>query len=203
MRFSKTGRSVYISHLDLLHTMQRAFSRAGYELCYSQGFNPHPCISIALPLGVGTSSICEIMDFSLKNDDIDISRLNEKLPEGITALDIYEPDKKIREIKYLKVSANLRFENDIYPDLNTFFARDSIKVSKKSKSGMTTIDIKPLILEINIEGNNLSAIVSAQNPTLNPELLIDAVKQLEPTLAPSFALINREEIYDENMKVFR
>ena len=29
MRFSKTGRAVYISHLDLMRTMQRVFARAG------------------------------------------------------------------------------------------------------------------------------------------------------------------------------
>ena len=41
LRFEKTGRAVYISHLDLMHTMQRVFSRAGFELKYSEGFNPH------------------------------------------------------------------------------------------------------------------------------------------------------------------
>ena len=45
LRFEKTGRAVYISHLDLMATMQRAFSRAGLELKYSEGFNPHPLIS--------------------------------------------------------------------------------------------------------------------------------------------------------------
>ena len=44
LRFEKTGRAVYISHLDLMHTMQRAFNRAGYHLKYSEGFNPHPQI---------------------------------------------------------------------------------------------------------------------------------------------------------------
>ena len=29
MRFEKTGRAVYISHLDLMHTLQRGFLRAG------------------------------------------------------------------------------------------------------------------------------------------------------------------------------
>ena len=48
LRFEKTGRAVWISHLDLMHTMQRAFSRAGYALKYSEGFNPHPVISILL-----------------------------------------------------------------------------------------------------------------------------------------------------------
>ena len=68
LRFTKTGRAVYISHLDLMHTMQRAFSRAGYELKYSEGFNPHPQISIALPLSVGAASLCEIMDFRLSGE---------------------------------------------------------------------------------------------------------------------------------------
>ena len=48
LRFRKTGRAVYISHLDLMVTMQRAFSRAGCALKYSEGYNPHPLISIAL-----------------------------------------------------------------------------------------------------------------------------------------------------------
>ena len=60
LRFEKTGRAVYISHLDLMATMQRAFSRAGLELKYSEGFNPHPLISILLPLSVGTASVCEL-----------------------------------------------------------------------------------------------------------------------------------------------
>ena len=54
LRFEKTGRAIYISHLDMMRTMQRVFARAGLELKYSEGFNPHPQISIALPLSVGT-----------------------------------------------------------------------------------------------------------------------------------------------------
>ena len=68
LRFEKTGRAVYISHLDLMATMQRAFARAGLELKYSEGFNPHPLISILLPLSVGTASRCELMDFRLRQD---------------------------------------------------------------------------------------------------------------------------------------
>ena len=41
LRFEKTGRAIYISHLDMMRTMQRVFARAGLELKYSEGFNPH------------------------------------------------------------------------------------------------------------------------------------------------------------------
>jgi radical SAM-linked protein len=83
LRFSKEGRAVYISHLDLMRTMQRAFMRAGYRLKYSEGFNPHPVMSILLPLSVGCASGCELMDFSLTNDE-DLAalpvRLNGAMP---------------------------------------------------------------------------------------------------------------------------
>ena len=65
LRFSKTGRAIYISHLDLMAAMQRAFARAELPLKFSEGFNPHPQISILLPLSVGTASVCELMDFRL------------------------------------------------------------------------------------------------------------------------------------------
>ena len=63
--FSKTGRAKYISHLDLMRTFQRAFSRAGIQIKHTEGFNPHPFVSIALPLSVGYSSQCEILEFGL------------------------------------------------------------------------------------------------------------------------------------------
>ena len=66
--FSKTGRAKYISHLDLMRTFQRAFARAHIQIKHTEGFNPHPFVSIALPLSVGYSSQCEILEFGLMGD---------------------------------------------------------------------------------------------------------------------------------------
>ena len=63
--FEKVGRSVWISHLDLMRLFQRAFKRAGLKLKHTQGFNPRPSVSIALPLSVGVESECELLDFDL------------------------------------------------------------------------------------------------------------------------------------------
>jgi len=63
IRYEKTGSAVYISHLDLMSCMRRSLLRAGIALRYSSGFNPHPYISVALPLQVGTASLCELLDF--------------------------------------------------------------------------------------------------------------------------------------------
>ena len=51
--FEKKGSAVWISHLDLMRLFQRAFKRADLALKHTQGFNPRPSVSIALPLSVG------------------------------------------------------------------------------------------------------------------------------------------------------
>lgn len=214
LRFEKTGRAVYISHLDLMHTMQRVFSRAGYELKYSEGFNPHPQISIALPLSVGMASRCELMDFKLK-EDADLDSLPEKLtavmPEGLRVTECYEAERKTAALKYLEIEG--RFEYDARPleamcaGLREFYSRDSIVITKKTKRGVGESDIRPAIREISFEPGTdavlLHAVISAQEPTLNPALLEDALRQLSPELAPDFASFTRLETYTEDMQIFR
>ena len=214
MRFSKTGRAISISHLDLMATMQRAFSRAGSRLQYSEGFNPRPQISIALPLSVGTASLCELMDFRLL-EEVDITslaaRLNATMPEGITVQEIYEPTRKNAELKWLTVEGLFEYDDrpvDIMQEqLAAFFARPSIVIEKKTKRGLGEVDIRPAIREIAFtageDGAHVSAVLSAQSPTLNPDLLPAALRVLAPGIAPDFAKFTRIETYDAEMKLFR
>ena len=214
LRFKKTGRAVYISHLDLMQTMQRAFFRAGLPLRYSEGFNPHPLISIALPLSVGTASECELMDFRLK-EDTDLltlpARLTAVMPEGIESLEAYEFTRKAAELKWLRVRGVFEYDErdaaSLLPALQDFFASDSIVITRKTKRGEGESDIRPAIREISFssEGNDavLEAVISAQEPTLKPELLADALRQLAPALSPDFAKFTRLETYDADMRVFR
>ena len=214
LRFGKTGRAVYISHLDLMHTMQRAFSRAGYELKYSEGFNPHPQISIALPLSVGAESVCEIMDFRLRQeaDPKEIpARLTAVMPEGIEVSDCYEQTRKVAELKYLEIEGAFEYDDrdtaQMAAKLREFYAADEIVITKKTKRGMGESDIKSAIRSIEflpMDGQvRIKAVISAQEPTLNPELLADALRQKAPEIAPDFAKFRRIETFDAQMKVYR
>ena len=214
LRFKKTGRAVYISHLDLMHTLQRAFSRAGYELKYSEGFNPHPQISIALPLSVGASSLCEILDFKLRTDaDLDElpKRLTRVMPEGIEAIEAYEPTRKPSEIKWLSIEGIMEYDErdaeTMCRQLESFYSAQEIVISKKTKRGIGETDIRPAIKSIEFsacsEGVAVKAVVSAQEPTLNPELLVDALRQLDSGIAPDFAKFTRIETYDAAGNIFR
>ena len=214
LRFEKTGRAVYISHLDLMRTMQRAFQRAGYALKYSEGFNPHPILSILLPLSVGMHSVCELMDFQMR-DEADLSAMPERLtaamPEGIRVLEVYPEGRKVKELKWLRISGVLEYDTadaqTVRDGLQAFFAREQLVIRKKTKRGEGESDIAPAIRSIGFEAEEgrvvLRAVVSAQEPTLNPELLIAALAQLAPALAPDFAEFTRLEVYDADMKEFR
>ena len=82
--FEKTGNAAYISHLDLMRLFQRAFKRAGLPLTHTQGFNPRPSVSIALPMSLGVESHCELLDFSLEGELPDYGEICDRLNEKLT-----------------------------------------------------------------------------------------------------------------------
>lgn len=214
LRFEKTGRAIYISHLDLMRTMQRVFLRADCPLKYSEGFNPHALISILLPLSVGVGSVCELMDFQLR-EDVDLAALPERLtavmPEGIRALEAYPAGRKVRELKWLRVTGRYEYDNadpvDMAEKLCAFYAQDAIVITRKTKRGEGQMDIVSAIAELHIRPEEtcvtVEAVVSAQEPTLNPDHLVAALQQLAPELAPDFAAFTRQEVYTEDMQIFR
>ena len=86
VRFKRGGEVKYISHLDLIRLWQRAIHRARLPLAYSEGFSPHPRISLAAPLPIGVTSEAELMDVYLVRP---VSAhffpgvLSQQLPPGI------------------------------------------------------------------------------------------------------------------------
>ena len=101
--FEKTGNAVWSSHLDLMRIFQRAFKRAGLPLTHTQGFNPRPSVSIAMPLSVGVESICELLDFDLDGETVSCeeitARLNDALVPGVRVLQTYTSGRKLKARK--------------------------------------------------------------------------------------------------------
>ena len=213
--FKKEGRAKFISHLDLLHTMQRAFIRAGISIRHTNGFNPHPYMSFALPLSVGQESCCELMDFGLTSDlplETIPSRLNPVLQEGLFAVKAYDAERKLSDLKWLRVACLYLYPSGVpagaEEKLRTLFDARSIIVEKKGKKGLTEADIAPMISSISFvksDPTHLSAeaVIAAQNPSLNPALLVAAVRRFASDLSPSAAFFKRMEVYDAEYNVFR
>lgn len=216
MLFEKTGNAVWISHLDLMRLFQRAFKRAGLALTHTQGFNPRPSVSIALPLSVGVESVCELLDFDLDGDAVSCNqicdRLNDCLVTGIRVLSVYNDGKKIKELAFLRCRVYLEYDRGVpenaVPRIRDLFARDSVIVPKKTKNGIQDQDIIPMIrsLEVTQEDDSkilLEGVVCCHNPTLNPMQLPLAIEIYLSDLKPDFSRSSRIELYDKEENIFR
>jgi len=213
--FEKKGNAVWISHLDLMRLFQRAFKRAGFCLTHTQGFNPRPSVSIAMPLSVGVESQCELLDFELENQDVSceeiLEKLNSVLIDGVSVLKVYEHGMKLKELAFLECQVVLEYDAGVPKDaglkIQELFGREEILVEKKSKNGIAEQNIAPMILSLSaVEQDRmivLHAVVCCQNPSLNPMQLAAAVERHLPELAPNFSRCSRIEIFDHHHEIFR
>lgn len=81
----------YISHLDLMRLFSRALRRADLPIKFTEGFNPHPKLSIKRALKLGIESLAEDASVILKEfieaEEFKI-KLQQQLPEGIEIKDV-------------------------------------------------------------------------------------------------------------------
>ena len=156
--FEKTGNAVWMSHLDLMRMFQRAFKRADLPLTHTQGFNPRPSVSIALPLSVGVDSICELLDFDLDGvcvpcDEI-TARLNKALVSGVVVHKTYQDGRKLRDLALLDCKITMEYDREVPAEtecaIRGLFNRESVTVPKKTKNGIQDQDIIPMIRKLEI-----------------------------------------------------
>jgi len=215
--FTKTGRARYISHLDLMRTFQRAFARAKIPIKHTEGFNPHPYISMALPLSVGFSSQCEILEFGLLEgtDPAEVpERLTAAMPEGIIVHQCYPAQWKLKELRYVNYIMTFDYPEgrpqETEPAMAELLSRESLVVKKKSnkaKTGFTEVDIIPCIRSWRIECQSdammVDLVVSVQNPGLNPDLIRGAFCAEHPQYTPDLVTFHRREVLDGEREPFR
>lgn len=216
--FRKTGTAKYISHLDLMHTMERAFLRAGITIRHTAGFHPHPYVSIPLPLPLGFSSDCEILEFGLvEGSTVEElpAQMNQALPAGIEVLDCYDGGLPFKGLAFVRYDITLEFDAPVAQqaaeDFRAMVSRDSFVVqkrSKKAKSGFTEVDIIPLVEaveDVRPQGTflYLTLLLKAQNPGLNPDVLLQGFRGEHPEFNVIYSACHRREILDEGKEVYR
>lgn len=200
IRFVKQGRAAYLSHLDVMRTFQRAFIRAGVRVKHSEGFNPHPKMSIAVPLQLGCESVAELLDVTVLEAPEELTAaLNRALPEGIRVTTAAPPVRPVREIGW--TAWELRYED---AETAALAARaleaPSLPIEKKTKRGVGALDIRPHLELLEREGAVLRLRLRAAEPSVNAG---DAAKAVNGALGrevPVRAL--RTALLTEEKEVF-
>lgn len=214
--FKKMGMSRYVSHLDLMRAMTRAVRRARIPLWYTEGFNPHPYITFALPLSLGMESLTESMDMRIEgestNEEI-FQMLKGSMPPGIEITEVKDPVYDPKKIAFGEF--DIFFDCDKNAQKLIELTEEMLKaeeliVQKLGKKGrhkvLKDINLIEFIKEYKIGKSGdrvkLTVILPAGSTTnVNPSLLADEIQKRTGDTV-SYSIVRRQLLL-ENMEQFR
>ena len=155
IRFCRGEEIKFISHLDIMRLWQRALSRAGISVAYSEGFNPRPRISLAAPLPVGITSEAELMDILIDkwvSPHSFTTAASQQLPSGIEILQVYPTAPTMpslqSQVRYAEYRVELETEKeqkDIESSLTSLLALKSLPWQHQRDTGPRKYDLRTLI----------------------------------------------------------
>jgi radical SAM-linked protein len=156
--FSRGEELKYITHLDLMRLWQRVLRRADIPLVYSQGFSPHPRISLGAPLAIGVTSSSELMDIYLErrlSPHFFIKSVKEQLPRGIDILEVAEIgaglpslQSQIRFAEYKVVIEVDKNPKDVEAVMRSLLDSDSLPWQHVRDKEVRKYDLRALIEDI-------------------------------------------------------
>ena len=213
--FKKMGMSRYVSHLDLMRAMSRTLRRAKVPLWYTEGYNPHPYMTFALPLSLGMESLCESMDIRIEgestNEDI-FEMLKGSMPPGIDIISVDEPQYDPKHISFGEF--DILFDCDKKADnlkvlIEDMLSKDELIVQKLGKKGRNKV-LKDINLiefiksySVSVFGERVKVTITLPaGPTtnVNPSLLADEIQKRSGDV--SYTII-RKKLMTEDMTTFR
>lgn len=189
-KFTKLGYLKFISHLDLVDLFQRTLFQNKVDVKFSEGFNPHPRMSIAYPLPLGIESNSEYMEIYL-NSKIDLKdfliKMNERLPQGIKIVEAkYDDDEsisnKVKSVVYaFKLLNTFYYKNkdiDLAKELNKVNAMDIVEIERKRKKGKKRIFVKEnakdYLNRLELKDDAIYAYIKmSEQGSLKPALVLD------------------------------
>lgn len=158
IKFSRGEEVKFISHLDIMRLWQRIFIRAGVPLAYSEGFNPHPRISLAAPLALGVTSAAELMDVILSqwlSPHSFLSMVSHQLPRGIEIDQVLNMppnspslQSQVRFAEYRVLLETQKNRDDIEDAIASVLARKELPWQHQRDTGVRRYDLRALIDEI-------------------------------------------------------
>ena len=194
IKFKKYGVMKFIGHLDMMRYFQKAVRRAGIDIAYSEGFSPHQVMSFAAPLGVGVTSDGEYLDIEVKTTKSSaesISALNSAMVEGVEVVSYIKLEDHAKTAMsvvaaadyylYGKSGSELTLTlSELQAKLREFYEEQAeIPITKKTKKGEKTMDLKRLIYEFSVsEQDRLPVfflkVCTGSTDNVKPQLVLEA-----------------------------
>ncbi len=155
IRFARGEEIKYISHLDIMRLWERALTRADIRIAYSEGFSPHPRLSLAAPLAVGVTGEAELLDIFLAGTVSPhwfTAALSRQLPPGIEILGVNQIGPNLpslqSQVRYAEYRVELETEDgpeDVGSALASLLSLDSLPWYHERDTGRRNYDLRGLI----------------------------------------------------------
>ena len=162
IRFGRGAEVKFISHLDIIKLWHRALRRAGVELAYSEGFNPHPKISVAAPLALGVTSETELMDIyttGFISPHSFATCIGQQLPPGIEIIQVYNIAATLpslqAQVRYAEYVVEVKVEKGagyITQALTSLLAKEKLPWQHQRDTGPRSYDLRALIDDLWLAG---------------------------------------------------
>jgi radical SAM-linked protein len=152
--FHKTEAMRFTGNLDLHRTLERTLRRAGLPLAYTQGFHPHPRLTLASALSLGCTSQGELAEFwlesALTSDEI-LAACRRASPSGIFVVSVASVPIEEAALPTLVRAAEYRAEfdpedapSDLEARVETLLQSQTLPRSRRDKA----YDLRPLVEEL-------------------------------------------------------
>lgn len=203
LKYSRDSRVKYISHLDFIRMFHRTVRRAGLSMQFSSGFNPHPIMTVAMPLSVGVTADGEYIKISFTDDYAENElrdRLNKALPTGFSILSAVKTEGKQHDFAKLdRAVYEVELECSGAFDAAEFMKNRELIVMKKTKSGEKEADIRGYIYDFSAaaEGEKIKltmCLAAGNTYNLKPDTVIAAMEKYTENFSVEFFCVHRAKI---------
>lgn len=224
IKFERTGSVRYIGHLDMMRYFQKAVMRAGIDVRYSEGFNPHQIMSFAYPLGVSMETRGDYLDIdvlSYPDCETIAEQLNGVMADGIRVISVTALPEGAKNAMASVAAADylihLCYGNkesepgsrkDIVSDdetgchiltdemLRQFLLQKEIMIKKETEKKTSEEDIRPGIFALELREAHMlfMKLKSGSDGNIKPAAVLGALSEMFSVEADSDRII-RLEIY--------
>lgn len=171
IHYRKTGLLRYISHLDWMRMLFRIVAKTELDTVFTQGFSPHPKVSLAPPLPLGVQSQVEYFDVAFYTKYTIRQLIDAYLVNHIPDFDIYAAEPIIGKPK-LPTGESISYQ---IPDglmenasggISQFKASTDWMMEKRGKDRIKQYDLSQIIQEIDITDSTLTLTKSLTGPSI-------------------------------------
>ncbi len=176
--FERIGDGVFVPHTDVLRALNRTFRRAGICVEYSKGFNRHMSLKMTqpLPLGVSDGDCYVTADISSDVSAKELSeRFKENCPPYLKLKSAFVTEKNPSLASVVNASTYVvvgRLTDEQIAAINSL--PDEYKIEVKTKSGLQTKDVAPLIYGVKADCNGFKATLAFGNVNLRIDKLCES-----------------------------